>query len=112
MVRILKNKPLKPFHYRDKGSLATVGRHLAVADLPFGKFKGYFAWILWSIVHLLSIIGVKNKIFILLDWTWKYITYDQALRLLIKAQSENVKMWKCGNVEIMLDYFFSPIAFF
>jgi NADH dehydrogenase len=88
MVRILKNKPLKPFHYRDKGSLATVGRHLAVADLPFGKFKGYFAWILWSIVHLLSIIGVKNKIFILLDWTWKYITYDQALRLLIKHKAK------------------------
>lgn len=82
--RMQKNWPLKQFHYRDKGSLATVGRHLAVADLPFGKFKGYIAWLLWSIVHLLSIVGVKNKIFILLDWTWKYITYDQALRLLIK----------------------------
>jgi NADH dehydrogenase len=86
---ILRDKPLKPFHYRDKGSLATVGRHLAVADLPFGKFKGYFAWMLWSIVHLLSIIGVKNKIFVLLDWTWKYITYDQALRLLIKHKARN-----------------------
>jgi NADH dehydrogenase len=84
---ITKNKPLKPFHYRDKGSLATVGRHLAVADLPIGKFKGYFAWLLWSIVHLLSIVGVKNKLFILLDWTWKYITYDQALRLLIKHKA-------------------------
>ena len=85
--RMKENKPLKPFHYRDKGSLATVGRHLAVADLPFGKFKGYIAWMLWSIVHLLSIIGVKNKIFVLLDWTWKYITYDQALRLLIKHKA-------------------------
>jgi len=82
--RILKNKPLKPFHYRDKGSMATIGRHLAVADLPIGKFKGYLAWLLWSIVHLLSIIGVKNKLFVLLDWSWKYLTYDQALRLLIK----------------------------
>jgi len=85
--RSKENKPMKPFHYRDKGSLATVGRHLAVADLPFGKFKGYIAWMLWSIVHLLSIIGVKNKIFVLLDWTWKYITYDQALRLLIKHKA-------------------------
>jgi len=85
--RLQQQKPLKPFHYTDKGSLATVGRHLAVADLPFGKFKGYFAWVLWSIVHLLSIIGVKNKIFVLLDWTWKYITYDQALRLLIKHKA-------------------------
>ncbi len=89
ILRILKNQPLKEFHYRDKGSLATVGRHLAVADLPFGKFKGYFAWLLWSIVHLLSIVGVKNKVFILLDWTWKYITYDQALRLLIKHKARN-----------------------
>lgn len=85
--RMGQNKPLKQFHYRDKGSMATVGRHLAVADLPFGKFKGYVAWMLWSIVHLLSIIGVKNKLFILLDWTWKYITYDQALRLLIKHKA-------------------------
>lgn len=87
IIRIIKNKPMKPFHYRDKGSMATVGRHLAVADLPIGSFKGYFAWLLWSIVHLLSIIGVKNKLFILLDWTWKYITYDQALRLLIRHKA-------------------------
>lgn len=87
LLRLQQHKPLKPFKYMDKGSLATVGRHLAVADLPFGKFKGYFAWVLWSIVHLLSIIGVKNKIFVLLDWTWKYITYDQALRLLIKHKA-------------------------
>lgn len=86
--KIMTNSPLKPFHYNDKGSLATVGRHLAVADLPFGKFKGFIAWMLWSIVHLLSIIGVKNKIFILLDWIWKYITYDQALRLLIKHKAK------------------------
>jgi len=87
IAKLLKGKSLKPFHYNDKGSLATIGRHLAVADLPFGKFKGYIAWVLWSIVHLLSIIGVKNKIFVLLDWTWKYITYDQSLRLLIKHKS-------------------------
>lgn len=86
---LIKNKPLKPFHYIDKGSMATVGRHLAVADLPFGRFKGYFAWLLWSVVHLLSIVGVKNKLFVLLNWSWKYITYDQSLRLLVKHKSLN-----------------------
>jgi NADH dehydrogenase len=86
---LIKNKPMKPFHYIDKGSMATVGRHLAVADLPFAKFKGYFAWLLWSIVHLLSIVGVKNKVFVLLNWSWKYITYDQSLRLLVKHKSKN-----------------------
>jgi len=89
LCNLIKNKPMKPFHYIDKGSMATVGRHLAVADLPFAKFKGYFAWLLWSIVHLLSIVGVKNKLFVLLNWSWKYITYDQSLRLLVKHKSKN-----------------------
>jgi NADH:ubiquinone reductase (H+-translocating) len=89
LIRISKNEPLKEFHYIDKGTMATVGRHRAVADLPFIQLKGYFAWIFWSIVHLMSIIGVKNKLFIFLDWSWKYFTYDQALRLLIKHKVRN-----------------------
>ena len=89
LKRISQNKTLKPFHYIDKGSMATVGRHLAVADLPFAKFKGYFAWLLWSVVHLLSIVGVKNKLSVLLNWSWKYFTYDQSLRLLVKHKSKN-----------------------
>ena len=89
LKRQILNKPMKDFKYTDKGSMATVGRHLAVADLPFGKFKGYFAWLLWSVVHLFSIVGVKNKLFVLLDWSWKYITYDQSLRLLVKHKSKN-----------------------
>lgn len=89
LKHLARNQPLKPFHYIDKGSMATVGRHLAVADLPFAKFKGYFAWLLWSVVHLLSIVGVKNKLFVLLNWVWKYITYDQSLRILVKHKSKN-----------------------
>ena len=89
LKRLILNKPMKDFKYIDKGSMATVGRHLAVADLPFGRFKGYFAWLLWSVVHLFSIVGVKNKLFVLLDWSWKYITYDQSLRLLVKHKSKN-----------------------
>ncbi len=75
---------LYPFEYSDKGSMATIGRNLAVADLPFFKMKGWFAWFLWSFVHLFAIVGVKNKIFTFLNWTWKYFTYDQSLRLLIR----------------------------
>jgi len=89
LIRINRNKTLRHFHYINKGSMATVGRHLAVADLPFAKFRGYFAWLLWSVVHLLSIVGVKNKLFVLLNWSWKYITYDQSLRLLVKHKSKN-----------------------
>jgi len=89
LVKLIRDKPLKPFRYIDKGSMATVGRHLAVADLPFAKFKGYFAWLLWSFIHLISIVGVKNKLSVLLNWSWKYITYDQSLRLLVKHKSKN-----------------------
>ena len=78
-----KSAALVPFKYKDKGTLATIGRHLAVADLPYLKFQGFFAWILWGFVHLFAILGMKNKMTILIDWVWHYFSYDQALRLLI-----------------------------
>lgn len=74
----------KPFHYRDKGSLATVGRNRAVADLPYLRTQGFFAWFLWMAVHLRSILGVRNRLEILLNWIWNYLTYDQAIRLIFK----------------------------
>ncbi|MCK4993209.1 MAG: hypothetical protein KAS29_22075, partial [Bacteroidales bacterium] len=57
---------------------------LAVADLPFVKLSGFLAWMLWSFVHLFMIVGVKNRIFIFMNWSWNYFTYDQSLRLLIR----------------------------
>jgi NADH dehydrogenase len=79
-----EKKAPKDFEYKDKGSMATIGRHLAVADLPGIRLKGYIAWVLWSIVHLFTIVGVKNRLFIFLNWSWNYFTYDQSLRLLIR----------------------------
>lgn len=81
---IINNKPTKNFVYNDKGSMATIGRNKAVVDLPRFKFKGFFAWVVWLIVHLFSIIGVKNKIFVFINWVWGYFSYDQSLRLIIK----------------------------
>ena len=81
-------KPSKVFKYRDKGSLATIGRHLAVADLGIFKFQGYLAWLLWSLVHVMSIVGVKNKLLVLIDWSWNYFTYDPGLRLMIKPKGK------------------------
>ena len=77
----------KPFKYRDLGSLATIGRNKAVADLPGFKTQGFWAWIIWLVVHLKSILGVKNKIFVLINWIWNYITYDQSLRLIIRPEN-------------------------
>lgn len=72
-----------PFTYNDKGSMATVGRNLAVAEIGKLKLKGFFAWLIWMMVHLMSIIGIKNRLFVLINWVWQYITYDQSLRLII-----------------------------
>ncbi len=77
-------KKLIPFEYSNKGSMATVGRHLAVVDLPFIKFQGFLAWLFWMFLHLMLILGVKNKLLVFINWMWKYFTFDQSLRLIIK----------------------------
>jgi NADH dehydrogenase len=91
ILRLENGKTLKEFEYKDKGSMATIGRHLAVADLPVGKFKGYIAWFMWSVVHLLALVGVKNRLFTFLNWIWSYFTYDQSLRVLIKPKQSAVE---------------------
>jgi NADH dehydrogenase len=74
----------KPFTYNDKGSMATIGRNLAVVDLPKFKFQGRFAWFVWMFVHVISLIGFRNKLVVAMDWIRNYFTYDRALRLIIR----------------------------
>lgn len=88
LQRLTNLQILKPFHYRDLGTLATVGRNKAVADLPHFKTQGFIAWVLWLVVHLRSILGVRNRLEILLNWIWNYLTYDQAIRLIFKDYSK------------------------
>ena len=76
----------KPFKYRNLGVMATIGRNHAVAEIGGRKFGGFGAWVLWLVVHLRSILGVKNKAFILLNWVWNYLNYKQSLRLILKAK--------------------------
>jgi NADH:ubiquinone reductase (H+-translocating) len=83
----LRGNPSKEFTYKDLGSMATIGRNKAVVDLPFWRFGGFFAWLTWMFVHLLAIVGVKNKFLIFFNWVWNYVTYDQSLRLIIKAKN-------------------------
>lgn len=81
---IIHKKQIVSFEYKDKGSLATIGKRKAVADLGNFKFSGYFAWLLWSFVHLMSISGFKNKLLIGLNWALSYFTYDKSNRLIIR----------------------------
>ena len=80
------NKPASEFVYHDKGSMATVGRNLAVVDVPKPAlhFKGFFAWLIWMSLHLMLILGVKNRFFVFSNWVYNYFTRDQNLRLIFK----------------------------
>ncbi|WP_421920791.1 NAD(P)/FAD-dependent oxidoreductase [Marinifilum sp.] len=87
--RIVRNKEMRAFRYQDRGTMATIGKNLAVADLPGVKLQGFFAWVLWLFVHLMAIVGVKNRFFILINWVWNYFTSDQSLRVLIRPKKRS-----------------------
>ena len=86
LARNIKKGVKKPFKYKDKGSMATIGRNKAVCDLPSFSFTGFMAWIVWLIVHLFALIGVKNRLFVFINWVWSYVTYDQSLRIILRAK--------------------------
>ena len=81
-------KPSKNFEYKDLGSMATIGRNKAVVDLPFFKFQGYFAWIVWMFLHLMLIVSVRNKLIIFINWAWAYFTKDTSLRLILGQKTK------------------------
>jgi len=87
LIKMGKNIPIKEFEYHDKGSLATVGRNLAVVDIPKPRLhlKGFFAWLFWMVLHLYLLLGVKNRMAVFFNWMYNYITYDQNLRLIFRA---------------------------
>ena len=82
IVRSLRGQPRQPFHYRDKGSLATIGRAAAVADLNFIKLSGWVAWMAWLLVHIFFLIGFRNRFVVIFEWAWSYFTYDRGARLI------------------------------
>jgi NADH dehydrogenase len=86
LLHLRQGKIARPFRYNDKGAMATVGRNLAVVDVPWPKmhFSGFFAWLIWMGLHLMLILGVKNRFFVFTNWLYNYVTYDQSLRLIFK----------------------------
>ena len=89
-VRELRNEEKQPFVYKDLGSMATIGRNKAVADIFGLKLTGFIAWMIWMWVHLMSILGVRNKIATLVDWAWSYFTYDKSNRTIIAVKHPKV----------------------
>ncbi len=81
-----KGKSLNPFRYRNLGAMATVGRNRAVAEFSTMKMAGFWAWIMWLVVHLRSILGIRNKSIVLFNWVWNYFSYAQSLRFIVYAR--------------------------
>ncbi len=86
LFRMAANKTPALYEYHDKGSMATVGRNLAVVDIPKPRFHfgGFFAWLVWMLLHLVLLLGVKNRLHVFINWVYNYITFDQNLRLIFK----------------------------
>jgi NADH dehydrogenase len=90
--RTVAGKPRERFEYLDKGSLATIGRSRAVADLGKLHISGYFAWLAWLFIHLLFLIGFRNRLFVMIEWAWAYLTYNHSARLITDpAEKEAVE---------------------
>lgn len=84
LIRLIEQKPMKPFVYKDKGAMATIGRNKAVVDLKHFKFQGVFAWFVWMYVHLFFLIGFRNRIVVFVNWVYNYIRFDREARLIIR----------------------------
>ena len=84
IINIIENKPTEPFKYFDKGAMATVGRNRAVVDINKIRFQGIFAWFTWMFVHLMTLVGFRNKLVVFVNWVWSYFSYDRGTRLIIR----------------------------
>lgn len=85
IVKGADSSALTAFHYKNLGSMATIGRNKAVVEIGKFRSQGFFAWVLWLVVHLRSILGVKNKMMVLLNWLWKYVSYNDSIRMITYA---------------------------
>lgn len=90
LKKIVRNMEPKPFRYNDKGSMAIISKYKAVADLPKVSFRGFFAWLIWLFIHLIPLVGYRNKAKLAVNWFWSFITNDPTLRLIIRPKDEEL----------------------
>jgi NADH dehydrogenase len=88
IINLIDKKPTQPFVYHDKGSMATVGRNRAVVQIGKLSFGGFIGWATWLLVHLMSIVGFRNRVVTLFNWIWNYLSYDRNIRLIIRPYTK------------------------
>ncbi|MCH7905763.1 MAG: NAD(P)/FAD-dependent oxidoreductase [Armatimonadetes bacterium] len=86
IIARLQGRALPPFRYKDKGTMATIGRKMAVCEIGRLKISGFFAWVLWLFVHVFYLIGFRNRLLTLFDWAWAYVTFERGARLIVKKE--------------------------
>ena len=87
--KMLRKEELEPFKYFDKGSMATIGRNKAVVDMGKIHFGGFLAWFIWMFVHLWFLVGFRNRVVTFFNWTYSYLNYDKAARLIVRPFKQN-----------------------
>lgn len=90
LKRSLRQQSIQAFHYKDLGNLATIGRNKAVAEIGNMKWSGRFAWFIWAVVHLMSLLGFRNKMVVFINWFYRYFTFDRGTRIIIKRGAANI----------------------
>jgi NADH dehydrogenase len=88
LLRRLRGEPLTPFAYRDKGAMATIGRSRAIAQIGRLHLTGALAWWAWLLLHVVMLIGFRNRLVVLVNWAWNYLTYDRGLRAIIGVRDD------------------------
>jgi len=88
LLRLIQSETLQSFHYKDMGSMATIGRNQAVAELFGLRLRGWLAWLVWLFVHLMQLVGFRNRLVVLINWAWQYWFYDRAVRLIEKGDCD------------------------
>jgi NADH dehydrogenase len=90
-------QPPRPFHYFNQGNLATVGRSFGIVDIGPIRTAGFFAWILWLVVHIFFLVGFRNRVSVLLQWAWSYLTFQRGARLItfdyLLEEPEERRQW-------------------
>ena len=81
-MRAFEGKPYRRFKYVDKGALATIGRAFAILQIGKLRLSGLFAWLIWSLVHIAYLVGFRDRVIVMIDWAWAYITYQRGARLI------------------------------
>ena len=84
IIQLINSKETKPFEYKDRGAMSTIGRNKAVVDFKFFKTQGFIAWFIWCFAHLMFLVGFRNKAVVFVNWMWSYFSYDRGIRLIIK----------------------------